>query len=398
MHSLLGTRTSADINLAAQLLLLAGLILGFVYARQKRFDRHATVQTAMVLVNLAFITAFMVPSFYGYVIGGGGTTGTVAQLMIAHGILGLIVEAFAIYLILRMRTNLVPRGHRIGNIKAAMRATLVLWAALVMLGLGIYGERYLRQTTVPSAPLLELRQLGADLFVHAVELRDAVDRRSLPAVKRHAEHLINLVEGEEGLRYGDNDADGHLEDPGDGVGLLRRVDAVAAIAANADVTAEAESIRGDVDRIASLSVELLGARTVDDASGPVAEIVSLAQRANGEGVFAIDRAARAAGLTEARRPEAASTLGEPGEVTVREDRFLFLPSAITIPAGATVTWINDERAKHTATADDGSFDSGDQSIGESYSMIFAEPGTYPYFCRYHGDVGGVGMAGSITVD
>jgi plastocyanin len=70
---------------------------------------------------------------------------------------------------------------------------------------------------------------------------------------------------------------------------------------------------------------------------------------------------------------------------------------MTIPAGTTVIWNNDEQAKHTVTADDGLFDSGDQALGESYSFTFAEPGDYPYFCRYHGDVGGVGMAGTIHV-
>ena len=34
----------------------------------------------------------------------------------------------------------------------------------------------------------------------------------------------------------------------------------------------------------------------------------------------------------------------------------------------------------------------------SYAYTFTEPGTYPYFCRYHGDVGGVGMAGTIVVE
>jgi plastocyanin len=63
-----------------------------------------------------------------------------------------------------------------------------------------------------------------------------------------------------------------------------------------------------------------------------------------------------------------------------------------------VIWVNDELAKHTATADDGLFDSGDQSLGDSYAYTFAEPGRYPYFCRYHGDVEGVGMAGTIVVE
>ncbi len=398
MQSLLGARAAADINLAAQILLLAGLIIGFLFAWQKRFDRHANVQTAMVLLNLAFIAFIMVPSFYGYVVAGGSTTGTIAQLMIGHGLLGLVVEAFAIYLILRMRTDLIPKSLRIDNIKAAMRVTLALWVVLVLLGLGIYIERYLNQRTVASAPLFELRQLGADLYVHAVELQDAVDRDSLPAVKRHAEHLINLVEGQEGLHYGDNDTDGQLEDPGDGIGLLARLDTVTAVAADPAVTAETEAVRGQLDQIINLSVDLLGARDVDESSEPVAEILDLAQRANGEGVFVIDRAARSAGVVEAPRPAVAATLGEPGEVTVREDHFLFLPSSLTIPAGTTVTWINDERAKHTATADDGTFDSGNQDLGQSYSVTFTESGFFPYYCRYHGDVNGVGMAGTIVVE
>ena len=69
-----------------------------------------------------------------------------------------------------------------------------------------------------------------------------------------------------------------------------------------------------------------------------------------------------------------------------------------IPAGTTVIWVNDEQAKHTASADDGSFDSGDQALGVRFEHTFTEPGTYPYYCRYHGDVGGVGMAGTVVVE
>jgi plastocyanin len=75
-----------------------------------------------------------------------------------------------------------------------------------------------------------------------------------------------------------------------------------------------------------------------------------------------------------------------------------VPAELTIPAGTTVVWVNDERAKHTATADDELFDSGDQPMGDEYAYTFAEPGVYPYFCRYHGDVDGVGMAGVIVVE
>ena len=397
MQALLGTRTAAEINLAAQVLILLGLYAGFFLARRRRFSRHADMQTAMVLLNLVLIAAIMLPSFYDYVIAGGSTTGRVAQLMIAHGALGLIVEAFAIYLILRMRTELIPARLRIGNIKLAMRATLALWTLLVLLGVGIYAERYLLQRAVVSAPLLEFRQLGADLYVHAFELQDAAARGSAPAVTRHAEHLINLIEGKDGIHYGDNNIDGHLEDPGDGFGLLSRLETVAGSSGGPQTLTQSEVVRGQLERIVALAVDLLGDPRIDDTTAPIADILELAQSANSEGVFQIELAAREAGVVQAPTAMLAAEPGGPRTVTIHEDQFQFLPSAMTIPAGTTVIWVNDERPKHTATADDGLFDSGDQGLGDDFAYTFAEPGSYPYFCRYHGDVGGVGMAGTIEV-
>src|SRR5687767_13481194 len=109
MQDLVGTRTAADINLAAQLLILAGLLVGFWLARRKRFGQHANVQTTMVLLNMVFIAFVMATSFYDYVIAGETTTGRVAQWMIVHGILGTVAQGTALYLILRMRTKLIPK-------------------------------------------------------------------------------------------------------------------------------------------------------------------------------------------------------------------------------------------------------------------------------------------------
>jgi plastocyanin/uncharacterized membrane protein YozB (DUF420 family) len=399
MQNLLGTRTAADINLVAQILLLAGLLAGFILARRKRFAQHAKFQTTMVLLNLALIALFMVPSFYGYVIAGQSVSGTVAQLMIGHGVLGIVVEVFALYLILLMRTNLIPKQLRLGNIKLAMRATLALWTVLVLLGLGIYTERYLVQSTAASAPLLEFRQLGADLYVHAVELEDAQTRGSLPAVKRHAEHLVNLIEGAKGLHYGDIDANGHLEDPGDGTGLLVRLGAVAAVGGGPGATQQAATIQDQLDRIVAQALDLIGGQQVDVMTPSVDDIVNLARQANVDGVFALESAARDAGVVQAPSlAGVAQSTGEAVSVTIHEDRYSFIPSQLTIPTGTTVVWVNDEQAKHTVSADEGQFDSGDQELSVRYTYTFTEAGTYRYFCRYHGDVDGVGMAGTIAVE
>jgi plastocyanin len=352
-----------------------------------------------VLLNLALIAFFMVPSFFDYVIAGQSVSGRVAQLMIGHGALGIITEVVALYLILLMRTKLIPKQFRLDNFKSAMRATLALWTVLVLLGIGIYAERYLMQSVAASAPLLEFRQLGADLYVHAVELADAQTRGSLPAVKRHAEHLINLIEGAKGLHYGDLDTNGHLEDPGDGIGLRARLDAVAAVGAGPGTTQQAATIREQLDRIVTLSIDLLGEQPVQEMAPGAEDIRTLAQQANVDGVFALESAARAAGVVQALSLAGVpQNAGEPLSVTIHEDHFRFIPSQLTIPAGTTVIWVNDEQAKHTVSADDGGFDSGDQALGVRYEHTFTEPGTYPYYCRYHGDVGGVGMAGTVVVE
>jgi plastocyanin len=48
-----------------------------------------------------------------------------------------------------------------------------------------------------------------------------------------------------------------------------------------------------------------------------------------------------------------------------------------------VRWVNGGVAPHTATARDGSFDSGFLSTGDGFSRTFNAPGTIEYFCTIH---------------
>lgn len=84
--------------------------------------------------------------------------------------------------------------------------------------------------------------------------------------------------------------------------------------------------------------------------------------------------------------------------TVQMLDFKFEPKTITVPVGTVITWKNDGAAPHTATADDGSFDTGNVDASQSSKAItFDKAGTFAYYCVYHGSKGGVGMAGTIVV-
>src|SRR5690349_7178068 len=78
------------------------------------------------------------------------------------------------------------------------------------------------------------------------------------------------------------------------------------------------------------------------------------------------------------------------DATINMTRDAYDQPQVTISAGRTVLWNNPTTLVHTVTADDNSFDSADIAAGGQFSMEFDTPGTYAYYCQYHGDVGGVG--------
>ena len=63
--------------------------------------------------------------------------------------------------------------------------------------------------------------------------------------------------------------------------------------------------------------------------------------------------------------------------------FAYAPPDLTIPAGTTVTFVNDDEPAHTVTAVDKSFDSGNMDKGAKWTYTFNKPGTYQYICTYH---------------
>jgi LPXTG-motif cell wall-anchored protein len=72
--------------------------------------------------------------------------------------------------------------------------------------------------------------------------------------------------------------------------------------------------------------------------------------------------------------------GDPGD-TISD--FKFSPATITVHVGDTITWTNVGPTAHTATASDGSFDTGTLQKGQSGSHTFTTAGTIAYICTLH---------------
>ena len=94
---------------------------------------------------------------------------------------------------------------------------------------------------------------------HLGFLQAELDAENLAEAQRHAEHLVNILEGEEGVLFGDNDRDGQTQNPGDGVGVGSYL---------ADAQAQAQAVLDALDQVTTggnvdMAVQQLITATVD---------------------------------------------------------------------------------------------------------------------------------------
>ena len=73
-------------------------------------------------------------------------------------------------------------------------------------------------------------------------------------------------------------------------------------------------------------------------------------------------------------------------VTVNIASFKFLPDPIKVKAGGEITWVNQDKAPHTAETDEGAkgaFDTGRLDLGDKKAVKFDQAGKFSYYCIYH---------------
>jgi plastocyanin len=72
------------------------------------------------------------------------------------------------------------------------------------------------------------------------------------------------------------------------------------------------------------------------------------------------------------------------------DTFKYDPAELTVKVGTTVIWDWRGKDKHSVTADDGAFDSGEKTgEGLRWEYKFDQPGDYPYTCTPHTNMTGI---------
>jgi len=95
--------------------------------------------------------------------------------------------------------------------------------------------------------------------------------------------------------------------------------------------------------------------------------------------------------TTTTTPSTTTTTTTPPAVVVNISGFAY-SGAAQASVGQTIRFTNMDGAAHTASAAGNAFDTGTLSGGQSADVVIDQPGTYTYFCWFHG-----GMTGTITV-
>lgn len=100
-------------------------------------------------------------------------------------------------------------------------------------------------------------------------------------------------------------------------------------------------------------------------------------------LFGATVAASAAMVTSQLRFAAGARATEGTDHAIAISDFEFNPATLSVKPGDRITWTNTDIAPHTATALDGSWDTGELTLGQSRTLIVGEQFASDYFCQFH---------------
>lgn len=153
LHGMMAPPT-ANLALLTEVAMGLALIAGGVLARRRKYRAHAWCQSAVVLLNLVPVVAFMVPSFQRAIAPGlfAHFSRSYYWLATMHGVMGMSAELLGVYILLAAGTRILPQRFRFARYKSWMRSALLLWWLALLLGLATYSKWYGDHKKPPRGP------------------------------------------------------------------------------------------------------------------------------------------------------------------------------------------------------------------------------------------------------
>ncbi len=123
------TLLTSDLSLMLQLVILAVLIAGVKFAREKRFMKHHKIMVTAVVLHSIGILFVMLPSLVAYISPPQIKLTSITITTIAHALFGALAEISGIAFAL----NKMP-----GNLKQRMRLMASIWLIAIVFGIALY--------------------------------------------------------------------------------------------------------------------------------------------------------------------------------------------------------------------------------------------------------------------
>ncbi|MEI8132212.1 MAG: DUF420 domain-containing protein [Leptolinea sp.] len=137
----LGTKAHFLSDLTLVFIILSAILLsvGVWLAIRKQYEIHRWVQTVAVILNASVILGVMIGSFRGYYLPKIATNLSDVPIAVTtvHAIIGVFGFLFGTFVMLR-GNNLVPKRLRFSNYKLFMRISYVLYMIASLSGVIVY--------------------------------------------------------------------------------------------------------------------------------------------------------------------------------------------------------------------------------------------------------------------
>jgi hypothetical protein len=138
--------------------------------------------------------------------------------------------------------------------------------------------------------------LGAQSSVATQHVQNAVNAAgigSLPEMRMHLEHVVNILEGAAGPRFGDYDGNSVAENPGDGFGVIGYAAQIADLLQDQEaVIAAAADVEAQVAAIQDKALQILKLEDRAEITAQLAELKQLADRLGTNAIVGLYQAAQ----------------------------------------------------------------------------------------------------------